>query len=315
MASVYQEDQRAKNIHYLKTKNPCFYGGTPGFSYRGKKRDFWLVEDLKNLYEPISDEVIRYFNKNKISWWGGRNPTGHTLSSQISCINHLFPIRYDHQAVLKILQLFNPEFIEVLTIETDAFPPAYIQFESVSDSDHLSEGVPTRGNNCTSIDALMFALHKDGSKWIVPIEWKYTEYYENDDKSKGPKGPIRLGRYTSLITGSHQLTSVSHTCYYYEPFYQLMRQTLWAEQMINFKSTETIQADNYLHIHVIPKNNFDLKNKKYKCSGLDMEQTWRSHLKDQSKYKIYEPDTLIKLIASNPYYSSLRRYLEERYWF
>jgi len=46
---------------------------------------------------------------------------------------------------------------------------AFIQFESVSDNDNLNEGVPNRGSNCTSVDALIYAVHKDGSNWLIPV--------------------------------------------------------------------------------------------------------------------------------------------------
>lgn len=49
-----------------------------------------------------------------------------------------------------------------------------------------------------------------------------------------------------------------------------MRQTLWVEQMIKNKNKETLKADNFIHLHVIPKKNTTLLNKIYKCSGLDI---------------------------------------------
>ena len=93
-----------------------------------------------------------------------------------------------------------------------------------------------------------------------------------------------------------------------------MRQTLWAEQMIRFKTQETLKADDYMHIHVIPDSNGDLLKKIYKCSGLDMEGTWRSLLKDQSKYKILTPQYLMSGLLSIPKYDDLVNYLKIRYW-
>ena len=58
--------------------------------YRGKERPFVLMDGMNNLYAPIRSEVVKYFRDNKISWWGGYRPTGHTLSSQVACLNHLF---------------------------------------------------------------------------------------------------------------------------------------------------------------------------------------------------------------------------------
>ena len=171
----------------------------------------------------------------------------------------------------------------------------------------------TRGSNCTSIDALICGVHRDGRKILFPIEWKYVEAYGNDNKAIGNAGMTRLSRYTDLINNSSQLKSTSQSVYYFEPFYQLMRQTLWAEQMIAHKETETVKADDFIHIHVIPTENVDLLKKHYPCSGMDMETTWRTNLKDQSKYKIIHPKDFLSPINVNQY-KELISYLSERYW-
>lgn len=320
MASKYQDAERARVEHLIKSENPVFYGGKAGKYFMTKNRDFVLQENLKNLYAPICNGALEYFKFNSISWWGGSRPTGHILSSQIACINHLFQIRLDKSAVLTILKNVSNDFVDVFEINTDKHLPAYIQFEAVSDNDYLNEGQPTRGNNCTSVDALIYAKHKDGSRWIIPIEWKYTEHYNNQNKAtegfkKDPlncKGEKRKNRYTDLINNSKQLINIDHSCFYFEPFYQLTRQTLWAEQMIKNKDLETIKADNYLHIHVIPSENKDLLNKQYKCSGLEMETTWRKLLKDQTKYQIIAPSKLLNGIDSLKY-KDLLHYLKVRY--
>lgn len=320
MASKYKEAERIREENLIKSGNPVFYGGKAGKYFMKKNRDFVLHENLKNLYALICNDAIKYFNLNSISWWGGSRPTGHVLSSQIACVNHLFQIRLDKSAVLTILKNVSNDFVDVFEINTDKYLPAYIQFEAVSDNDYLNEGKPTRGNNCTSVDALIYAKHKDGSKWLIPIEWKYTEFYNNQNKAiegykadpLNCKGEVRKKRYTDLINNSNQLINTDHSCFYFEPFYQLMRQTLWAEQMIKNKDFETIKADNYLHVHVIPAENEDLLNKVYKCSGLDMETTWRKQLKNQKKYQIVTPRKLLDGIDSLKY-KGLLNYLKTRY--
>ena len=321
MESIYQETQREKVIKLISEKNKVFYGGNSGKYFMGSNRDFVLTDSDKNFYQPIKDEAIEYFDCNGISWWGGKRPPGHTLSSQIACLNHLFALRKDRQAVLSILKSVSDDFVDIFKIETDRYNPAYIQFEAVSDTDHLNEVLSKRGSNCTSIDALIYAKHVDGTNWLVPIEWKYTEHYQNQNKAtegakRDPlncKGEVRKRRYTDLINESGQLRSEDHFVYYFEPFYQLMRQTLWAEQMIKNKEAETIKADNYLHIHVVPKENEALLNKKYKCSGLDMEGTWRNCLKDNLKYRIISPEDFLQNIETKNY-SELIDYLVTRYW-
>ena len=104
MLSNYQETQRSKAIDLIKSKSPVFYGSRGGRKFMTKFRDFVLMENLNNLFEPIRNEVVEYFKENKVSWWGGSKPTGHTLSSQIACVNHLYQIRNDKDAVLSILK-------------------------------------------------------------------------------------------------------------------------------------------------------------------------------------------------------------------
>lgn len=319
---------RYKNSQYIRQEdlinNSDIFSEDKGNGYfMGKPRHFVLKDGMNNLYEPIRNDVIRYFKDNKISWWGGDKPSGHTLSSQIACLNHLFAIMSDKEAVLAMLNGVRDEFKEVLSVQCDA-APQYIGFEVVSEEDPLNEKTSTRGSNCTSVDAFIYAKHKDDSIWLIPIEWKYTEHYANLDKSnedrqgeeKGSngKGQERVRRYSALTDASLQLKGLDSyygSIYYQEPFYQLMRQTLWAENVVKLKE-EKLKADNYMHIHVIPSANKDLLDKKYSVSGMGMEDTWRSMLNDQSKYIIVDPQKLLEPIKDK--YPELVSYLKKRYW-
>lgn len=308
----YRELQYAR-VADLMVNNADIFNGDTGYGmYFGKERPFILKNSCNNLYCEILEDSQDYFNENGIKWWGGRI-TNHTLSSQIACLNHLFLLKKDRQAILAIAQNIDSEIVDVLPIMTDTHPE-YVQFEAVSDTDHLNEKCSTRGSNCTSVDVLIYGVRQDGLKVIFPIEWKYTEAYANDNKANGDKGKERKRRYTGLIDSSEQLCSTDTAVYYYEPFYQLMRQTLWAEQMIKNKDTERVKADDYIHVHVIPSDNYNLLKKNYLCSGKNMEDTWRTCIKDQSKYMIITPENLLKPIAGYARYSRLLEYLNIRYW-
>lgn len=318
--------------HHIKLVKDKFFGNDKGYGFFGKDKkryNFVLEDGGNNLYEPIRNEALKYFKENDIKWWGGNPdyPTGHTVSSQIACLNHLMFLRQKPTEVLSLINgLGQIEFTKVLPVPCDA-DISYIAFEVISDNSYLNEPEHIRGSYCTSIDALIYAEDINNKKWIIPIEWKYTEAYgdsSEDDKSledykwrKGEhgKGKERMRRYNGLITKSQQLKSLKNyesSVYYFEPFYQLMRQTLWAEQMIKNKATERIKADHYLHIHVIPPNNVDLLQKKYKISNQMMETTWRSMLNEQSKYIIIDPQELMSPIKSR--YPKLYNYLKIRYY-
>lgn len=278
---------------------------------------FILADGLNNLYEPLREDAIQYFENNSVSWWDGIKPTGHTLSSQIACVNHLMLIRKNPLAVLSLINGVRDKFKRVLPLSCDT-DETYISFEVVSDKDHLNEKRVTRGANCTSVDALILAVDNEDKRCLIPIEWKYTESYDDvpsKDKSSGKPGLTRMTRYNDLIKLSaqlHQLAEYKGSIYYFEPFYQLMRQTLWAEQMILHKDTERIKADYFMHIHVIPSADVDLLDKEYRLTGEGMEKSWRRMLKDQSKYVIVDPKHFIAPIKSS--YPELWDYLSTRYY-
>ena len=289
-------------------------------------------DEMKNLYRDIQKDVCSYFDHERISWWGGDRVTGHILSSQVACMNHLFAVRNERKTVLEILnRLTGNLFEDVLPVECDR-KPAYISFETVSSTDYLNECKaekrPTRGTQCTSVDALMIGKGGDGAIRLIPIEWKYTEFYPNTDKStedrpgetKGTegKGRERLSRYSVLIDGSKQLNSLPSyraSIYFIEPFYQLMRQTLWAEQMIAHKIDEKMQAEDFLHIHVVPGGNADLLEKQYRYAEVQgMEAAWKSCLNDPAKYIRVDPVEIVRTIEETCRYNELAAYLKTRYY-
>lgn len=323
----YKKSQSDRQVQLLKDHPELFNYDKGNGCYKNTNYDFVLSDGENNLFKPIRKNVKHYFEDNNISWWGGSNPTGHMLSSQMACLNHLFFIRENENAVLQLINNIRPglHFTKALPLPIDK-DQKYIAFEAVSNDDHMNEGRPTRGANCTSIDALIAAVSDNGERWLIPVEWKYTEAYPPADKSQedGPEEPkgnngrgiTRLNRYSDLINKSKYLVkydNYAHTPYFFESFYQLMRQTIWAEQMIVHKDTEWIKADRFLHIHVIPSDNASLLHKKYSCTKQEMEESWKSHLLLDC-YQTITPEKLLSPLKGNDDYSELINYLQIRYW-
>lgn len=310
----YRESEREKVIR-LRDE---FFKDSGGGLYRGTSWPFVLINPEKNLWTQIRKEAIDYFKMNNIVWWPGSNePSGHLLSSQVSCINHLFFLRKDEEAALKILKNINADFVEVCP----DFENGYIGFEVVSKESYLNEvakGKPqTRGANCTSVDAMMTGILKNGKKIQLLIEWKYTELYTKSDKSAGSSGLTRGKRYDDLIKDKDSPINctVNVANLYYEPFYQIMRQTLLAWQMTKNKENE-LNTDDWIHLDVIPENNLNLR---YQVSAPDLIQTgieeaWKSQLKETQKYNTITPQRLLKPIIFDPKYLSLVNFLNTRYW-
>ena len=318
----YKELQRRHQVDLI-AEGKIFDGIKGGGKYRGKKYDHILQCGNSNLFDKIRISTIKYFKNNRINWWGGIEPSGNTLSSQIACLNHLFLLRNDKQVLLDCLNnICGNCFKEVLPIPTwldkEESTEHYIAFEAISNSEHLNEnpsgGKRKRGSLITSIDAIIIAKDNNESIWIIPIEWKYTESYPNNDKSIEE----RLKRYSNLISESKQLVGIKDyhgSIYFQEPFYQLMRQTLWAEQVLKNEPQEWQNATKYLHLHIVPKDNKELLTKTYRRFPFmknGLEETWKKCLKDESLYKIVNPKDFLEPIKNK--FPKLYEYLDTRYW-
>ncbi len=310
----YRESEREKVI---RIRDRVFKD--PGFGiFDNVNYPFVLIKPEKNIWSRIRKDAIEYFKANDIVWWpGSSEPTGHLLSSQISCVNHLFFLRNDKDAALKILQGINQDFTQVCK----DFEGGYIGFEVVSNKSYLgevgSDMAQTRGANCTSIDAMMTGRYSNGKKIQVLIEWKYTESYPKTCKANGKPGITRKARYNHLIQDpdSPIQCTIGLDNYYYEPFYQIMRQTLLAWQMVKNKKHE-LEADDWLHFDIIPENNLKLRYQ-VQAPGLlqsGIEDAWKAQLKRPQTYNVITPQRLLKPIIMDTKYRQLINYLIQRYW-
>ena len=113
MEPGYKKDQYVKHLRLLDRK-VFFEGAEGGGFWHGENGMVSLPfilkkEDAdKNLCPEIRDEAIDYFRKYDIDWWGdaesdGKHVSGHLMSSQVACLNHLFPIRRNETAVLAVI--------------------------------------------------------------------------------------------------------------------------------------------------------------------------------------------------------------------
>ena len=152
----------------------------PGLGlFFGKPREFVLSEAAANLWEGIRADAIEYFARNSISWWkgDGNEPTGHMLSSQVACVNHLYLLRQSPDLANAVLRAIDPE-----DVEAEVVGDGYVEFEFIGARQYLAERAFTRGANCTSVDAFMIGLTAHGGRRAFLAEWKYTGWYPREDK-------------------------------------------------------------------------------------------------------------------------------------
>jgi hypothetical protein len=280
------------------------------YDFGEMKYVLWDYDCINNLYSKIQEDAIEYFKRYDIAWWqckGENNiPSGHIVSSQIHCLNHLFDIRTDKDAVKLIAEkATSMQFDEILpSLIDNKEKNSYITFEFALDNDKLlgeNDKGRKRGTLCTSIDVMIMA-RKGDRKWLIPIEWKYTESYKREDKTN----ETRESRYSKLIETSKRLRmpedGIPHSVYFIEPNYELMRQTLLCEQLV-----ANGYADDFFHINVIPAGNTELRNA--------VEKEFIPMLKDDSKFKIIDPQDLLSPLEENNLHPELIEYLKKRYWY
>ena len=258
-----------------------------------------------NLYSKIRQASQEYFSCHDISWWrqeeDGYFPSGHLVSSQIHCLNHLFALRKDDVAIKAIIENATGLKIKKVYQAPIDQEDGFISFEFVcKNKTLLHENYETRGANCTSVDALVYVQTIDNKNILIPIEWKYTETYQGKEAKKES-----LDRYPKLIDSASNLKKWDDL-YKADPYYELMRQTLLMEQIIKQKNINGIKAVDFHHIMVVPDAHTELKNA--------IEEKYIPTLKDKSKFHIIDPQALLSPLKGNDDYKELLNYLETRYW-
>ncbi len=307
---IYREQQRQKVISIRE----AFFKDPGNGIFCGKEREFALSVPIVNLWEGIRHDAVDYFKRNNIGWWqssGDNLPTGHLLSSQIACVNHLYFIRQREDLATAILKSIDHDVGKAVPVDD-----GYVEFEFIGSRKAkipllLNERSLTRGANCTSVDAAMIGQLRSGAKRLYLIEWKYTESYQAEDKYI----PERARRYDNLVTspGSPFVEGINPAALYFEPFYQLMRQTLFGSQSVEVRD---YNVSSYKHIHVAPIGNTELRERitSNGLTGTDIHDAWSKTLKDKDAFIGTTPEELLKSVSDMRDTKSVIHYLEHRYW-
>jgi hypothetical protein len=300
----YREQQRLKAVSI----RDAFFKDPGNGMFLKKNRDFVLSDPSLNLWHGIRDDAKDYFRRNHIRWWksDSDDPTGHLLSSQVACLNHLYPIRQRSDAATATLRSIMPEVQRALIVND-----GYVEFEYIGTKQHLQEKSFQRGANCTSVDAVMLGETAQGKRVLFLIEWKYTESYQTECKYVRERAKV----YDHLIQQADGpfVSDVVAESLYYEPFYQMMRQTLLGWMFVRHAE---LQCDACVHVHVIPQANTELKETVTSptLEGKDIHSAWRAILKDPAAYQAIDPVRLLQATKTITDTRSWLNYLQDRYW-
>lgn len=304
----YQESERKRMIEIRDDVFRDPGGGV--YLHRGieYEKDEILKDASLNLWEGIREDALNYCEKHRISWWRvgvGKRVTGHLLSSQVACFNHLYFLRQRKDVATAILRNICPEIIEAVVVDN-----GLVEFEVIGSQNFLGEKSHTRGAYATSVDAVMVGRKQDGMNILVLIEWKYTEDYRSENKYK----PARSKVYDPLLAEPDcPIQPPSFESLYYEPFDQLMRQTLLGWKMVQSRE---YNCDEYIHLHVIPSENKQLKESvtSPNLEGDTMSDAWRNVLRNPSRYQVITPEEFLLPIKKCHDTIAILSYLNRRYW-
>ncbi len=192
---------------------------------------------------------------------------------------------------------------EVLPVEiARAGQDWYVSLEWIGPVDYLNEaskgGIRKRGANATASDAAVLYRTSTGRTNLLLVEWKYTERYSQPLKPKG--NPTRRKRYGSIYRAPNgpirDDADVSLDDFFYEPFYQMLRQQMlaWHTQR------HDARIDCARVLHLSPAGNRPLHavtSPALRHFGNDAFDVFRSLLTDPTDFRSMSIETAFAPLA------------------
>jgi hypothetical protein len=265
------------------------------------------------VYPALHDRVVEFFRERHIVWWGGKGPSRSVVSSQVACVNHLEPARLDRAVALAVARTLAPGAADVVSVDD-----GFLTYEWIGEQNYLAErgwDLDSRGRNATALDALMVVAMPDARRVLVGIEWKLSETYPVGlSVATSRKGTSRVETYRPFLDDPETpIRHGDHARLFYEPFYQLMRQTLLLWQMARHAEFD---ASTWLHVHVVPEGNRELRRRVTSPALADAEEmsaAWRSVLRQPERYRLTTPTDVVRDLPLGAAWTEWRQWLRERY--
>jgi hypothetical protein len=327
-----------------KPRQSAFKAGSAYFSeaarehgfYKGKQYPFCLPRECaeENLFGGIRTAALDYFAQRKVKWHDGQGgkPSNHLCSSQVCCINFLFPLSQDPNKANPILSKAIPGLDRVLNIEFEYTGPGSV-------TKWLGE--PPRGGRGqyrTSIDAAVWWKDRRNETRLTLVEWKYTEQSFGDCGGYRSRGndqrdrcrklnvqDIQRKAHCYLATETDERTSRHYWerlagagisvqrfgdhpgCPFRGPFYQPMRQYLLAA----YCRAELSKVESADVIVMGFRNNRGLLRRPRHLAhlGQDVVAAWNNMLTTAPPLRHVFVETMLADAPSDDW----REYIRERY--
>jgi hypothetical protein len=187
----------------------------------------------------------------------------------------------------------------MLPVEDDR----YIAFEWIGNTNYLKEepkigDYRQRGAGNTSIDAMMMYETIKGKKVILLIETKYSESYGTSYKRFRSDGTDRLLTYEKLFYCT--TSPIKHDIapnladFLYEPFYQLLRHTLLAKQIMKAGKPKVNKVQV---VQLTVSKNMDIlkvTSPHFRQLGKTTYEVWNKLLKEPSTFSHISAERFFK---------------------
>jgi hypothetical protein len=182
----------------------------------------------------------------------------------------------------------------------------YIAFEWICDVNYLNEKprfgeYRQSGAGNTSIDAMAMYETANGEKVMLLIETKYSESYGASYKRFRSDGTDRFENYEEYFYSDTSPIDLEVapdlTDFLYEPFYQLLRHSLLATQILE---TGKPKVDRVQVVHLTVKRNKDLlavTSPDLRHLGNTTYEVWKKILKDPSTFTLISAEDFFKGIS------------------
>lgn len=301
-------------------------------NYRGVPRSFCLADECssENLFTTVRGPAIQYFRRRRIPWHDGLNrrslPSNHLCCSQSCCVNFLYPFVQNRALAEEIFRQFYPGLSELLPMDKDDLLPngtfPFMAFEWIGSLDFLGESrrkgnSRTRGAKSTSADFAFRFRRQDGRNQLVLGEWKYTEEYARRDLGIAARKNNYNRAFNRVSFAGHG--QALYDSLFFEPFYQLMRLQLLAQEMESGDMGREMDCDVVTVLYISPEANHEFRDRvtspylrdRYPNTGtLDI---WK-HLAPAEKFLSLSVEVLLEAISNasmgNPVW---KNYLATRY--
>jgi len=278
-----------------------------------------------NLFHEIREDAMSTFKRLGIIWHSSALPglpSNHLCSSQVFCVNVLFPFIDRPDALSVLLRPFFPDLTRMVPVEEGR----YIAFEWIGDTNYLGESPKLgydrhRGAGNTSIDAMMIYETKEGKRIMLLIEWKYSESYGVSYKRFRTDGTDRIEPYRDFFYGERSPIDITVTPriedFLYEPFYQLLRHSLLASRILEVGIPEVDQV-KVVHVHAGGNNEIKaVTSPNLRDIGSDTYEVWNRVLLDPGDFLSITTEEFLAHapIDQFPELEPWRLYLTSRYTF